>query len=121
VTVGTTSKAERWRPFLAQAEAGNVQLDPGPWNVDFVNEMITLPYGKHDDQADAVALAFNELTAYVDFGPSVAVVMPNSYTSPVGDPEWRRGYFGKSGIPPASAGPDPAPPRRSIALDGVVE
>jgi phage terminase large subunit-like protein len=95
VVVGSTAKAERWRPFLAQAEAGNVQLEPGPWNRDFIDEMITLPYGRHDDQADSVCLAFNELTAHKDLGPSAAVIMPNSYTTPNGDrAEWRRQYFG---------------------------
>jgi predicted phage terminase large subunit-like protein len=88
------TKVERWRPFLAQAEAGNVQLERGPWNTEFINEMITLPYGKHDDQADAVSLAFNELTAYQDYGATAAVVMPNSYLNKVGDKaEWRRKYF----------------------------
>lgn len=86
-------KEERWRPFLAQAEAGNVVLDPGPWTKDFIDEMITLPYGRHDDQADAVALGFNALTAHVDYGASVAVLMPSPGAGPKPDVDWRRQYF----------------------------
>lgn len=69
-------KTTQWRPFLVQAECGNVWIAKGDWNRAWLDEMALVPYGSHDDQADSVALAFNELTAHVDRGPSVAVIMP---------------------------------------------
>lgn len=55
-------KITRAMPFLAQAEAGNVKLIRGPWNADFLDEIVTFGTGGHDDQVDAVAHAFNYLT-----------------------------------------------------------
>ena len=67
----TGEKHTRWRPLSVQAEGGNVWLAEGAWNDKFVQEMCELP-GRHDDQADAVAGAFNEIAqgysieAYLD-------------------------------------------------------
>jgi len=80
-------KTMQWRPFLVQAEAGNMWLAKGAWNRAWLDELITVPYGSHDDQADSVALAFNELTAYVDRGPTMASITPVSET------DWRSQYF----------------------------
>ena len=55
----TGDKVQRWMPFLAQAEAGNVCLAPGDWNQTFLDEITTAPESPHDDQADAAAVAFN--------------------------------------------------------------
>jgi len=52
------SKVTRWRPLAAQAEAGNVCVVRGPWNQAFLEELMVVPQAKHDDQADAVAGAF---------------------------------------------------------------
>jgi predicted phage terminase large subunit-like protein len=57
----TGDKITRASPFRAQAEAGNVYLKRGPWNEAFLQELEIFPNGKHDDQVDAVATAFNEL------------------------------------------------------------
>ena len=56
----TGKKHTRWRPLSVQAEGGNVWLAEGAWNDVFVRELCDLP-GRHDDQADAVAGAFNEI------------------------------------------------------------
>ena len=67
----TGEKSSRWRPLSVQAEGGNVWLAEGAWNDVFVRELCDLP-GRHDDQADAAAGAFNEIAvgysaqAYLD-------------------------------------------------------
>lgn len=58
----TGDKVTRAMPFLAQAEAGNVRLVRGHWVDAFLDEITTFPAGAHDDQVDAVSLAFNSLT-----------------------------------------------------------
>jgi predicted phage terminase large subunit-like protein len=57
----TGEKSMRWRPFAVQAEAGNVHIKAGPWVSPWLNELCVAPFGKHDDQADSAAGAFNEL------------------------------------------------------------
>ena len=57
----TGDKVTRWGPFAAQCEAGNVKLLKGPWNAAFLDELCAAPNGKHDDQIDAAALAFNKV------------------------------------------------------------
>jgi predicted phage terminase large subunit-like protein len=57
----TGPKTTRWRPFAAQAEAGNVRLVRGPWNRAYLDELKMVPNAKHDDQADASATAFAEV------------------------------------------------------------
>ena len=57
----TANKEERADPFSSQVNAGNVKLVRGPWNKVFIEEMRQFPFGKHDDQVDAVTLAFNHL------------------------------------------------------------
>jgi phage terminase large subunit-like protein len=50
----TGAKEEMWRPLAGLARAGGLWLMHGPWNRDFVNELVGLPKGKKD-QADAAA------------------------------------------------------------------
>jgi predicted phage terminase large subunit-like protein len=57
----TGEKTLRWKPMAAQAEGNNVKLVAGPWNAAFLDELVLAPKGKHDDQIDAAAGAFNEL------------------------------------------------------------
>jgi predicted phage terminase large subunit-like protein len=59
----TGPKEVRADPLAAQVNAGNVRLLRGPWNRAFVEELRTFPLGRHDDQVDASADAFNALTA----------------------------------------------------------
>jgi predicted phage terminase large subunit-like protein len=56
------SKEIRADPFSSQVNAGNVRLVRGPWNEQYIEEMRQFPRGRHDDQIDASALAFKELT-----------------------------------------------------------
>jgi len=54
----TGSKVLRAEPVSAQAEAGNIKLVRGDWNEAFLSEIETFPFGKHDDQVDALSGAF---------------------------------------------------------------
>lgn len=51
-----------WEPMLIQAEVGNVRMLYGKWNEGFLAEVADAPYGRHDDQLDAVAGAFHWLS-----------------------------------------------------------
>lgn len=63
----TGEKTTRWRPFVVQAEAGNVRLvpdaegKPRPWVQAWLDELSLAPFGRHDDQADSAAGAFSAL------------------------------------------------------------
>lgn len=61
-TRATGSKEVRAAPLASQAEGGNVRLVRGAWNAAFLEEIETFPHGKHDDQIDSVAGAYNQLT-----------------------------------------------------------
>ena len=54
-------KVTRWRPFAAQAEAGNVDVLRGAWNREWFDELASAPFSAHDDQADSAAGALTEL------------------------------------------------------------
>ena len=54
-------KVTRWRPFAAQSEAGNVDVLRAVWNREWFDELASVPFAAHDDQADSAAGAFNEL------------------------------------------------------------
>lgn len=59
----TGDKITRANPLSAQAEAGNVYLVRGSWNDAFLDEAENFgPTCRHDDQIDAAADAFHELT-----------------------------------------------------------
>lgn len=62
------SKEVRADPLSAQVNAGNVLLVRGDWNKEFLEEMRRFPLGKHDDQIDAAALAFNRLSQRIRAG-----------------------------------------------------
>ena len=55
----TGDKETRFGPFSAQAEAGNVYVVEGPWNDEFFRVLEGFPDGKHDDDVDSTARAFN--------------------------------------------------------------
>ena len=60
----TGDKVTRFTGFSAQAEAGNVKILRGGWNERLLGELENFPPedGKgHDDDADSVSQAFNEL------------------------------------------------------------
>lgn len=52
------NKLLRWRPFAAQAEAGMVRVLNRPWTRDWIEELVRVPGGLNDDQADSAAGAF---------------------------------------------------------------
>ena len=54
-------KATRAAPFAAQVNVGNVRMLRGDWNKPYIEELRNFPNGKHDDQVDASADAFNDL------------------------------------------------------------
>lgn len=55
-------KDTRLEPFAAQAQAGNVYLLRGEWNMDYIEEMIAIPSGARRDQGDATSGAYNMAT-----------------------------------------------------------
>ena len=57
----TGSKVDRAEPLAGAAEAGNIVLCPGAWRDTFRAEMADFPNGRHDDQSDAAAGAFQKL------------------------------------------------------------
>lgn len=62
---GTPSRGDkitRAKPFLAQAEAGNVSIVRGEWNERWLRHMHGQPDLPHDDIWDATSGAFNALT-----------------------------------------------------------
>lgn len=57
-----TNKRQFSKAFRAQVNAGNVYLPKSAaWVGPFVRELNDFPQGKHDDQVDAVATAFNSV------------------------------------------------------------
>ena len=67
----TGSKEVRAMPMAAAFEAGLIDLERGEWNRDFIDELCTFPTGKHDDQVDAAADAFNRLSTIQPFRWSI--------------------------------------------------
>lgn len=60
----TGDKLVRARPFLSQAEAGNVRILEAFWNATWLDEITHVPEGDFDDQFDSAAGAFAYLTSY---------------------------------------------------------
>lgn len=52
-------KVTRAGPSAAQVNAGHVRMLRGAWNASFREELRQFPGGKHDDQVDAFARAYN--------------------------------------------------------------
>lgn len=67
VLPATGDKATRADPFASQVNAGKVRLVRGTWNAEYVEELRTFPLGAHDDQVDASADAFDELSRRPSF------------------------------------------------------
>lgn len=59
----TGSKATRAMPTASQIEAGNLGLIRANWNQCFVDELRDFPFGRKDDQVDALVRAFTTLSA----------------------------------------------------------
>jgi predicted phage terminase large subunit-like protein len=56
-------KITRAEPFAAQVNIANVSMLRAEWNAALINEMRNFPFGRYDDQIDALSRAFNEMTA----------------------------------------------------------
>lgn len=54
-------KIRRADPYSVQVNWGNVLLLRGPWNVPYIDEMASFPFGKWKDQIDASSGAFNKV------------------------------------------------------------
>ena len=57
----TGDKETRCKPISAQAEAGNVKIVRGLWNDSLLRVLENFPVGKHDDEADALSGAHEQL------------------------------------------------------------
>jgi predicted phage terminase large subunit-like protein len=69
----TGSKATRAMPLASQVEAGNVAIVPADWSRTLIDEMRDFPWGKKDDQVDALVRAFATLTSRPRSPTSIAV------------------------------------------------
>jgi predicted phage terminase large subunit-like protein len=58
----TGSKSTRAMPLASQVEAGNVLIVRADWNRTLLDEMCDFPWGKKDDQVDALVRGFTTLT-----------------------------------------------------------
>lgn len=58
----TGAKTVRAEPMASQIGAGNMTVVRAPWTDAFIEELRQFPRGRHDDQVDAAADAFNALT-----------------------------------------------------------
>lgn len=64
----TTAKENKAMALSAQCQAGNVKIIRAAWNYDFILELEEFPKGRHDDQVDAFAGAFNASIGQVYIG-----------------------------------------------------
>ena len=69
----TGSKATRAMPLASQIEAGNVLIDRADWNRTLLDEIREFPWGRNDDQVDALVRAFTTLTARPRAAKSVGI------------------------------------------------
>ncbi|NLR74220.1 phage terminase large subunit [Leeia aquatica] len=58
----TGDKLTRAEPLAAQLNVGNVLLQRAPWNDALLAELRLFPNARHDDQVDALSLAFAQLS-----------------------------------------------------------
>jgi predicted phage terminase large subunit-like protein len=61
-----SDKLTRALSFAAAAEAGQVFLVKDKWNQYFIDEACRFPKGRHDDQIDAISLAFGVMEERAD-------------------------------------------------------
>jgi predicted phage terminase large subunit-like protein len=72
----TGDKETRAKPVSAQAEAGNVKIVRGPWNDEFIRALENFPVGRHDDEADALSLAHEEVSGVQPGSPPRRIGIP---------------------------------------------
>ena len=94
-----SKKLIRFKPFSAQAEAGNVEIVRGDWNDDWLNELEAFPDPDwHDDLIDATGGGYNAL-------------MDDESESTASD--WKRSSTKARREPPPPP-PDPDQPKRPV-------
>jgi predicted phage terminase large subunit-like protein len=59
----TGSKETRADAVASQVSIGRVGMLRGPWNAALIDELGAFPLGQHDDQVDALSLAFSQQVA----------------------------------------------------------
>jgi len=70
----TGAKTTRAAPVASQIDAGNITLFRANWNHAFIEELRDFPYGRKDDQVDALSHAFGML---LDIGaPARTIAVP---------------------------------------------
>jgi predicted phage terminase large subunit-like protein len=69
----TGSKATRAMPLASQVEAGNVSIIRADWNRPLLDEMRDFPWGRKDDQVDALVRAFTTLTTRPRISSSIGL------------------------------------------------
>lgn len=60
-TLESGDKIVRAEPCASQLNIGRVKMVRADWNRDFINELRNFPFGKYDDQVDALSRAFKYL------------------------------------------------------------
>ena len=74
----TGSKETRAAPVAARAEASELWICHGPWNTEFLDELISFPAGSHDDQVDALSGAYGELAEHRESFVPMPILIPRS-------------------------------------------
>ena len=68
------SKILRAQPLSSQIENGNLSVVRGEWNRTFLEELRDFPFGRKDDQVDALVRAFTTLNSLS--GPTRKIAIP---------------------------------------------
>ncbi len=61
-------KETRADPWSSALEADNVRLLKASWNQAFIDEHLSFPKGRNDDQVDAASSAYNKLSGEIETG-----------------------------------------------------
>jgi predicted phage terminase large subunit-like protein len=87
-------KPTRARAFQARMASGKVYLPQNaPWLADFINELLTFPAGKNDDQVDAASIVFRLLADMTSKGivptPEKRDRWDKVFDDDTGDANWK--------------------------------
>jgi predicted phage terminase large subunit-like protein len=61
----TGSKIVRADATASQANIGRIGMLRASWNAALIDELAAFPNGQHDDQVDALSLAFNQMSTKI--------------------------------------------------------